>query len=182
METSPPGIRGRLGSLQQLAIVSGIFFVPGRRRAAGAPGGRGERGVVAGSASLAVDVLHDGRKPRWSTVCWPHDSRVTALPRCHPPHSGSTQGAHHAGGQKNRGDHQPDPGDHRAKTSRPGGICASRPAVSTASCGLAWRYRSSSSSSASPIFYYSNVLWEAVGYGESKAFLITVIRFRLPTS
>ena len=31
------------------------------------------------------------------------------------------------------------------------------------------------------IFYYSNILWEAVGFGESAAFLITVIT-SVPTS
>ncbi len=41
-ETSPPGIRGRLGSLQQLAIVSGIFLSFASIACCGAAGGPNE--------------------------------------------------------------------------------------------------------------------------------------------
>ena len=90
-ETSPPRIRGRLGSLQQLAIVSGIFL------------------------SLAIDCLlahlaGGSREELWLGLeAWRwmflvmavpavlyggaglHHSRVAALSRCHNTDSG---GAH----------------------------------------------------------------------------------------
>ena len=83
-ETSPPGIRGRLGSLQQLAIVSGIFlslaidWVLAQDRR-----GRRRR-VVAELAGVAVDVLRDGACRQSSTARWRSRSRsrlVILLPR-----------------------------------------------------------------------------------------------------
>ena len=88
-ETSPPRIRGRLGSLQQLAIVTGIFLsLAIDYLLAELAGGSGED-VVAGAGGLALDVHHDGGAGDRSTVCWPSpfpsrratSSRNTAFPR-----------------------------------------------------------------------------------------------------
>ena len=115
-ETSPPRIRGRLGSLQQLAIVSGIFLSLRHQLAAAARRRRPRQGPVAGAGGVAVDVPRDGhpRGPvRQSGV---HDSGVAALSRCQPQDPGSPPGADHAAGREEPGNHhQPDPGDPGAR-------------------------------------------------------------------
>ena len=82
-ETSPPRIRGRLGSLQQLAIVLGHLPVVRRQLAAAVGGGRAQRGAVARPGRLALDVPGDGgaRRPvRRAGVHHSRSRRVISLP------------------------------------------------------------------------------------------------------
>ena len=95
-ETSPPRIRGRLGSLQQLAIVSGIFLSLAIDYALAHLAG-GATGPVVGLEAwrwmflmMAVPAVLYG--------CWPTPFRSRPLSRCQPPHSGSPQGADDAAG------------------------------------------------------------------------------------
>ena len=92
-ETSPPRIRGRLGSLQQLAIVTGIFLsLAIDYLLAELAGGSGRR-AVAGAGGLALDVPRDGGAGDRLRCAGLHHSRVAALPRREIPHSGGPQGS-----------------------------------------------------------------------------------------
>jgi SP family sugar:H+ symporter-like MFS transporter len=176
-ETSPPRIRGRLGSLQQLAIVSGIFI------------------------SLAIDALlahlaGGSREPLWlGLAAWRWMFLAMALPailygalaftipesprylvaKFRIPEARSVLTM--LLGEKNleitisriqdslKSDKPPSWRDLRKPT---GGFY-----------GIVWVGLGLSVFQQfvgiNVIFYYSNVLWEAVGYGESQAFRITVI-------
>ena len=121
-ETSPPRIRGRLGSLQQLAIVSGIFLSLAIDCAAGASRRRSRRGAVAGHGGLAVDVPRDGfaRHPlRRLAFTIPESPRYLVA---HIPDSRSPQSAQHAARREEPRDHDhADPGVAEAReTSRHG--------------------------------------------------------------
>lgn len=149
-ETSPPGIRGRLGSLQQLAIVSGIFL------------------------SFAVNYLLQWlaggpNEPLWLGIdAWRWMFLAMALPAVlygalafTIPESPRYLVASHKISEARRvlsmllGQKNLEITITRirerwnARTSRRGAICASRPAGSTASSGSASGCRSSSSSSGS---------------------------------
>ena len=92
-ETSPPRIRGRLGSLQQLAIVTGIFLsLAIDRLLANLAGGSGEDlwlGLEAWRWMFLMMAL-----PAIRLRCAGlHHSRVAALPRRQVPHSRGPQGA-----------------------------------------------------------------------------------------
>ena len=119
------GIRGRLGSLQQLAIVSGIFLSFADQLAAA----EDRRAAPNEELWLGLDAW------RWMFLVMAvpavvygaagvHHSRVAALSRCQPQDSGSPQGAHHAARREEPRDHdQPHPGrPWSARTSRPGAI------------------------------------------------------------
>lgn len=176
-ETSPPRIRGRLGSLQQLAIVSGIFI------------------------SLAVDALlahlaGGSREVLWlGLAAWRWMFLAMALPailygalaytipesprylvaKFRIPEARSVLSM--LLGEKNleitisriqdslKADKPPSWRDLR----KPGGGIY----------GIVWVGLGLSIFQQfvgiNVIFYYSNVLWEAVGFGESQAFVITVI-------
>jgi sugar porter (SP) family MFS transporter len=176
-ETSPARIRGRLGSLQQLAIVSGIFV------------------------SLAVDYLlahlaGGASKPLWFGLeAWRWMFLMMAVPAViyglltfTIPESPRYLVARHRIpearkvltmllGEKNlditidriqstlSGETKPSWRDLRKPT---GGVY-----------GIVWVGLGLSVFQQfvgiNVIFYYSNVLWEAVGFDESKAFLITVL-------
>ena len=176
-ETSPPHIRGRLGSLQQLAIVTGIF------------------------ASLAVDYLlahlaGGAAKELWLGLeAWRWMFLAMAIPAViygvlaftipeSPRYLVATHRIPEARkvltmllGEKNLeitldriqatlvGETKPSWRDLR----RPGGGIY----------GIVWVGLGLSVFQQfvgiNVIFYYSNVLWEAVGFDESQSFLITVI-------
>jgi len=176
-ETSPPHIRGRLGSLQQLAIVTGIF------------------------ASLAVDYLlahlaGGAAKELWLGLeAWRWMFLAMALPAVvygvlaftipeSPRYLVATHRIPEARkvltmllGEKNLeitldriqatlvGESRPSWRDLR----KPGGGIF----------GIVWVGLGLSIFQQfvgiNVIFYYSNVLWEAVGFDESQSFLITVI-------
>ena len=164
-ETSPPRIRGRLGSLQQLAIVTGIFVSLAVDCAAGAPRRRAARGVVAGFAGLAVDVHHHGGARHPLRRAGLHDSRVAALSRCDVPHSGGAQGADHAArGEEPGADHQPDPGIAEVREAA---VVADLRKPTGGLYGIVWVGVGLSVFQQfvgiNVIFYYSNVLWQAVG-------------------
>ena len=176
-ETSPPRIRGRLGSLQQLAIVTGIFL------------------------SLAIDYLlahlaGGSREELWlGLAAWRWMFVVMAVPAIvygvlaftipeSPRYLVATYRIPEARkvlgmllGEKNleitisriqeslKAEKPPSWRDLRKPT---GGIY-----------GIVWVGVGLSVFQQfvgiNVIFYYSNVLWEAVGFGESQAFVITVI-------
>ena len=84
-EMLPPRIRGRLGSLQQLVIVTGIFVALGRRRLPRAPaGGSLERARRA--RGVALDVPHAGGAcgPLGALAFSIPESRATSSPRPDP--------------------------------------------------------------------------------------------------
>ncbi|AKS33672.1 sugar porter family MFS transporter [Mycolicibacterium goodii] len=176
-ETSPPGIRGRLGSLQQLAIVSGIFLSLAIDWAlAELAGGSGEElwlnleawrwmflmmaipAVVYGLLAFTIP-----ESPRYLVAAHriPEARRVLTMLL----------------GQKNleititriqdtlEREDKPSWGDLRKPT---GGIY-----------GIVWVGLFLSIFQQfvgiNVIFYYSNVLWQAVGFDESSSFIITVI-------
>ncbi len=176
-ETSPPGIRGRLGSLQQLAIVTGIFL---------------SLGIDAGLARLAGGA----EKELWlSQPAWRWMFIVMALPAIvygslaftipeSPRYLVATHRIPEARrvltrllGSKNleitinriqdtlRSEKPPSWRDLRKPT---GGLY-----------GIVWVGLGLSIFQQfvgiNVIFYYSNVLWQAVGFGEESAFTITVI-------
>jgi SP family sugar:H+ symporter-like MFS transporter len=176
-ETSPPRIRGRLGSLQQLAIVTGIFL------------------------SLAIDYLlahlaGGSREELWlGLAAWRWMFLIMAVPAIvygalaytipeSPRYLVATYRIPEARkvlsmllGEKNleltitriqeslKADKPPSWRDLKKPT---GGIY-----------GIVWVGVGLSVFQQfvgiNVIFYYSNVLWEAVGFGESQAFVITVI-------
>ncbi|MFO7163420.1 MAG: sugar porter family MFS transporter [Mycolicibacterium hassiacum] len=176
-ETSPPGIRGRLGSLQQLAIVLGIFV------------------------SLAVDALlahlaGGSREELWLNLeAWRWMFIVMAVPAVlygalaytipeSPRYLVATYRIPEARrvltallGTKNleltinriqeslQTDRSPSWSDLRKPTGGIYGIVWVGVALSVFQQFVGINV----------IFYYSNVLWESVGFGESQAFLITVI-------
>lgn len=176
-ETSPPRIRGRLGSLQQLAIVSGIFI------------------------SLAIDALlahlaGGSREVLWLGMeAWRWMFLVMAVPAVvygalaftipeSPRYLVATYRIPEARrvltkllGEKNleltitrikeslQSEKPPSWRDLRKPTGGLYGIVWVGVLLSVFQQFVGINV----------IFYYSNVLWEAVGFGESQAFLITVI-------
>jgi sugar porter (SP) family MFS transporter len=176
-ETSPPRIRGRLGSLQQLAIVTGIFVSLGidalLARLAG--GAREElwMGLEAWRWMFIImavpAVLYGGlaftipESPRYlvATFRIPEARKVLATLL----------------GEKNleltitrikeslESEKPPSWSDLRKPTGGLYGIVWVGVGLSVFQQFVGINV----------IFYYSNVLWEAVGFGESQAFIITVI-------
>ncbi|MGE2724935.1 sugar porter family MFS transporter [Mycolicibacterium pulveris] len=176
-ETSPPRIRGRLGSLQQLAIVTGIFLsLAIDYLLAHLAGGSGEvlwlgmeawrwmflmmavPAVVYGSLAFTIP-----ESPRYLVAKYriPEARRVLTMLL----------------GQKNleltitriqRSLEAEKPPSWRDLRKPTGGIY-----------GIVWVGLGLSMFQQfvgiNVIFYYSNILWEAVGFEESQAFLITVI-------
>ncbi|MFV9636571.1 sugar porter family MFS transporter [Mycobacterium neumannii] len=176
-ETSPPRIRGRLGSLQQLAIVSGIFI------------------------SLAIDALlarlaGGSREELWlGMAAWRWMLVVMAVPAVvygvlaftipeSPRYLVATYRIPEARrvltkllGEKNleltitrikeslKSEKPPSWRDLRKPTGGLYGIVWVGVLLSVFQQFVGINV----------IFYYSNVLWEAVGFGEQQAFLITVI-------
>ena len=176
-ETSPPRIRGRLGSLQQLAIVTGIFLSLAIDY------------VLAELAGGSREVLWLGLEAwRWMFFMMAVPAIVYGLLAFTIPESPRYLVAKYripearkvlssvARREEPRVDDHPDPGfaesreaavvagsaqaDRRHLRDRVGGLGLS---VFQQFVGI------------NVIFYYSNVLWEAVGFGESASFIITVI-------
>ena len=176
-ETSPARIRGRLGSLQQLAIVSGIF-------------------VSLGIDYLLAHLAGGADKPLWFGLeAWRWMFLMMAVPAViyglltfTIPESPRYLIARHRIpearkvltlllGEKNlditidriqstlAGESKPSWRDLRKPT---GGFYS----IVWVGLGLSVFQQFVG---INVIFYYSNVLWEAVGFDESKAFLITVI-------
>ncbi len=176
-ETSPPRIRGRLGSLQQLAIVTGIFV------------SLAVDALLAHLAGGSRGVLWLGMEAwRWMFVIMAVPAIVYGLLVFTIPESPRYLVARYRIpearkvlstllGEKNleltitriqeslRFEKPPSWGDLRKPS---GGIY-----------GIVWVGVFLSVFQQfvgiNVIFYYSNVLWEAVGFGESQAFVITVI-------
>jgi SP family sugar:H+ symporter-like MFS transporter len=176
-ETSPPRIRGRLGSLQQLAIVSGIFI------------SLAVDALLAHLAGGSREVLWLGMEAwRWMFVIMAvpavvYGALAFTIPES-PRYLVATYRIPEARrvlsmllGEKNleltitriqeslKSEKPPSWADLRKPT---GGIY-----------GIVWVGVFLSVFQQfvgiNVIFYYSNVLWEAVGFGESQAFIITVI-------
>jgi MFS transporter, SP family, sugar:H+ symporter len=176
-ETSPPRIRGRLGSLQQLAIVTGIFLSLAIDYLLAELAGGSREELWLGLAAwrwmfivMAVPAIVYGvlaytipESPRYLVAKFriPEARKVLTLLL----------------GEKNleltitriqdslRAEKPPSWRDLRKPT---GGIY-----------GIVWVGLGLSIFQQfvgiNVIFYYSNVLWEAVGFGEGEAFVITVI-------
>ena len=176
-ETSPPRIRGRLGSLQQLAIVTGIFLsLAIDYLLAALAGGSGETlwlGLEAWRWMFLVMAV-----PALSTACWPSpfpNRRATSSPssafrrpaRCCQMLLGekSLEMTITRIQESLKAEKPPSWRDLKKPT---GGIY-----------GIVWVGVGLSVFQQfvgiNVIFYYSNILWEAVGFGESAAFIITVI-------
>ncbi|MBS1693586.1 MAG: sugar porter family MFS transporter [Actinobacteria bacterium] len=176
-ETSPPRIRGRLGSLQQLAIVTGIFLSLAIDY------------VLAHLAGGSREVLWFGMAAwRWMFIVMAVPAVVYGVLAYTIPESPRYLVANYRIpearkvlslllGEKNlditisriqdslKSDKPPSWSDLRKPT---GGIY-----------GIVWVGLGLSIFQQfvgiNVIFYYSNVLWEAVGFDESQAFVITVI-------
>ena len=176
-ETSPPSIRGRLGSLQQLAIVTGIFL---------------SLAIDAGLAHLAGGAdkeLWLGQPAwRWMFIMMSVPAIVYGVLTFTIPESPRYLVATHRIpearkvlttllGAKNleitinriqetlKREDKPSWRDLRKPT---GGLYA----IVWVGLGLSIFQQFVG---INVIFYYSNVLWQAVGFGESSSFLITVI-------
>jgi sugar porter (SP) family MFS transporter len=176
-ETSPPRIRGRLGSLQQLAIVTGIFV------------SLAVDALLAHLAGGSREVLWMGMEAwRWMFVIMAvpailYGSLAFTIPES-PRYLVATFRIPEARrvlsmllGEKNleltitriqeslKSEKPPSWADLRKPT---GGLY-----------GIVWVGVFLSIFQQfvgiNVIFYYSNVLWQAVGFGESQAFVITVI-------
>ena len=176
-ETSPPRIRGRLGSLQQLAIVTGIF-------------------VSLGVDALLAHLAGGSREELWLGLeAWRWMFIVMALPAIlygglaftipeSPRYLVATYRIPEARsvlsmllGEKNleltitriqeslKSEKPPSWRDLRKPTGGLYGIVWVGVGLSVFQQFVGINV----------IFYYSNVLWQAVGFGESQAFIITVI-------
>ncbi len=176
-ETSPARIRGRLGSLQQLAIVSGIFL------------------------SLAIDFLlahlaGGADKPLWFGLeAWRWMFLLMAVPAifygvlAHTiPESPRYLVANHRIPEARKvltmllGEKDIDITIDRIQSTLAGETKPSWSDLRNPAGGvyrIVWVGLGLSIFQQfvgiNVIFYYSNVLWEAVGFDESRAFLITVI-------
>ena len=176
-ETSPPRIRGRLGSLQQLAIVTGIFVSLGIDALLAHLAGGSREELWLGAEAwrwmfiiMAVPaVLYGGlaftipESPRYlvATFQIPEARKVLSMLL----------------GEKNleltitriqeslKSEKPPSWSDLRKPTGGLYGIVWVGVALSVFQQFVGINV----------IFYYSNVLWEAVGFDESQSFIITVI-------
>ena len=176
-ETSPPRIRGRLGSLQQLAIVTGIFVSLGIDALLAHLAGGSREELWLGAEAwrwmfiiMAVPaVLYGGlaftipESPRYlvATFQIPEARKVLSMLL----------------GEKNleltitriqeslKSEKPPSWWDLRKPTGGLYGIVWVGVALSVFQQFVGINV----------IFYYSNVLWEAVGFDESQSFIITVI-------
>jgi MFS transporter, SP family, sugar:H+ symporter len=176
-ETSPPHIRGRLGSLQQLAIVSGIFLSLAIDY------------LLAHLAGGATEELWLGMEAwRWMFLMMALPAILYGLLAFTIPESPRYLVATHRIpeahrvltmllGEKNLEitiDRIKETLDREDKPSwrdlkKPGGRIYP---IVWVGLGLSIFQQFVG---INVIFYYSNVLWEAVGFDESKAFVITVI-------
>ncbi|MGV0853524.1 sugar porter family MFS transporter [Mycolicibacterium phlei] len=176
-ETSPPGIRGRLGSLQQLAIVSGIFLSLAVDWAlAEMAGGSGEELWLNMEAwrwmflMMAVPAVVYGllaftipESPRYLIAAHrvPEARRVLTMLL----------------GQKNLEITINRIKDTLEREDKPSWRDLRKPAGGI--YGIVWVGLFLSIFQQfvgiNVIFYYSNVLWQAVGFDESSSFVITVI-------
>lgn len=175
-EISPPHIRGRLGSLQQLAIVSGIFisFLVDWLLAEAA-GGSGETlwlgmeawrwmfimmaipAIVYGALSFTIP-----ESPRYLVAQGQPEKAQRVLARVLGVGAEGTVEKIQASLAR---DTKPSMKDLRSPR---GGLYP----IVWVGIGLAIFQQFVG---INVIFYYSNVLWEAVGFNESSAFMITVV-------
>lgn len=175
-ETSPPRIRGRLGSLQQLAIVTGIFIALGIDALLAHLAG-GSRTLWLGLEAWRWDVPVDGGARRRLRCAVLHHPRVAALSggRFRIPEARKVLTM--LLGEKNleltitriqeslTADKPPSWRDLRKPTGGLYGIVWIGVGLSVFQQFVGINV----------IFYYSNVLWQAVGFDESSSFTITVI-------
>jgi MFS transporter, SP family, sugar:H+ symporter len=176
-ETSPPRIRGRLGSLQQLAIVTGIFLsLAIDYLLAALAGGSGEELWLGLEAwrwmfiMMAVPAILYGalaytipESPRYLVAKYriPEARKVlSALLGEKGPELTITRIQESLKAEK-----PPSWGDLRKPTGGMYGIVWVGLGLSVFQQFVGINV----------IFYYSNILWEAVGFTESAAFTITVI-------
>jgi SP family sugar:H+ symporter-like MFS transporter len=176
-ETSPPGIRGRLGSLQQLAIVSGIFFSLAIDWVlAHIAGGAGEELWLNMEAWRWMFIVMAVPAIVYGTLAFtiPESPRYLVATHRIPE---ARRVLTRLLGAKNleitinriqetlRAEKPPSWRDLRKPT---GGVY-----------GIVWVGLGLSIFQQfvgiNVIFYYSNVLWQAVGFGEESSFTITVI-------
>ena len=106
-----------------------------------------------------------------------HHPGVAALSRCQPQDSGSPQGALHAARpEEPRDHHQPDPGDAGARGQA---VLADLKKPTGGIYGIVWVGLGLSIFQQfvgiNVIFYYSNVLWQAVGFSADESAIYTVI-------
>ena len=177
-EIAPASLRGRLGSLQQLAIVTGIFIsllvdyvLAARRRRLDRDRVGAARPGAGCSSRMAVPAIVYGVL----SLTIPESPRYLIAEHAHP-----------------RGPQGPDHDARHGRTEvrieqiqhslavRPQAVVQRPEGAARAAC-----CRSSGSASClsvfqqfvgiNVIFYYSNVLWEAVGFSEADSFKITVI-------
>ena len=176
-EISPARIRGRLGSLQQLAIVTGIFISLLIDWLIAARGRRIRRALLARPGCLAMDVPHDGDPRHHLRRALADDPGVAPLPHLQAQDLGGDRDPDEAAGRR----------EHRAKVKRiretmeredpPSWRDLKGPSGRVA--GIVWIGLLLSMFQQfvgiNVIFYYSNILWEAVGFSEGEAFIFTVI-------
>ena len=177
-EVSPASYRGRLGSLQQLAIVTGIFVALLCDYALATAGRRSRKAVVVRTAGLALDVH-----------CRGHSVRHLCLPRRHDPGIAALSGPQEAirrSGRRTRrfvGNWPPveekiveiekSVGDERTRSLRDlaGPAFGLLPVVWTGILLSVFQQFVG----INVIFYYSATLWHAVGFTQDDALAITVI-------
>ncbi len=174
-ETSPPRIRGRLGSLQQLAIVTGIFLSLAIDYSAGAyrPAARDEElwlGLEAWRWMFIMMAIpgHPLRRARL------HDSRVAALSGC-PPYRfrRPARCLSMLLGEKNLEMTITRIQETLEREDKPSWRDLRKPTRLLGLYGIVWVGLGLSVFQQfvgiNVIFYYSNVLWEAVGFDESQS-------------
>jgi sugar porter (SP) family MFS transporter len=176
-EIAPAAIRGRLASLQQLAIVSGIFISLAVDFAfARAAGGSGEPfwfGLDAWQwmfLAMAVPAVVYGalaftipESPRW--LISRHRVRAAAVILRRLLDTGDVDATIERIRATMERESAPSWRDLRSSHGRVAGIVWAGLLLSIFQQFVGINV----------IFYYSNVLWEAVGFDESQAFTITVI-------
>jgi len=176
-EVSPADKRGRLGSLQQLAIVTGIFVALTSNYAiARAAGGAGRAWLLGRAAWQWMFWIEALPALIWGVLA----TRIPESPRYLVARGRSEEarsvlvallGAERAPGKvveiqnSLRKDHRPRPSDILKKG---GGLLP----IVWLGIGLSIFQQLVG---INIVFYYSNLLWQLVGFGEGRALLLTVI-------
>jgi SP family sugar:H+ symporter-like MFS transporter len=175
-EIAPADRRGRLGSMQQLAITVGIFVALFERLCNSGDRRRRRRGLRARRGGLALDALGGGDPGRGLRLWHLSDSALTAFPRREGVRRGGRARAalaRRGRPRRARRGHQPD----RANRAR--GLAADLTGPRFGLLPIVWIGLGvavlQQFVGINVIFYYSSVLWSSVGFSDSDALLITVI-------